>query len=237
MTGSPEPTTVVIVDDQTLMRSGLRMLLERSEGIAVVGQASDGQSAVRVVRERRPDVALMDIRMPGIDGIEATRRIVADPLLATTKILVLTTYDLDEYVYQAVRAGASGFLLKSAPPLQLVAAIHAVAAGDTLLAPEITRRLLEEYVRRPAPGGALLAPLTELTDRELDVLRLIARGWSNSEIAAALFVSEPTVKTHINRLFRKLGVRDRIQAVVLAYDTGLVRPGESGGAIRSDERG
>ena len=235
MTGSPEAKTVVIADDQTLMRSGLRMLLERSEGISVVGQASDGESAVRVVREHRPDVALMDIRMPGIDGIEATRRIVADPALAT-KILVLTTYDLDEYVYHAVRAGASGFLLKSAPPPQLVAAIHAVAAGDTLLAPEITRRLLEEYVRRPPPGGALLAPLTELTDRELDVLRLIARGSSNSEIAAALFVSEPTVKTHINRLFRKLGVRDRIQAVVLAYDKGLVRPGEVGGAI-SDERG
>jgi len=167
--------------------------------------------------------------MPGVDGIEATRRIVADPSL-TTKILVLTTYDLDEYVYRAVRAGASGFLLKSVPPPQLVAAIQGVAAGDTLLAPEITRRMLEEYVRRPPPGGEPPAPLSDLTDRELNVLRLIAVGSSNTEIAATLFVSEATIKTHINRLFRKLGVRDRIQAVVLAYETGLVRPGEGGPA-------
>jgi DNA-binding NarL/FixJ family response regulator len=229
VTTSPEATTVVIADDQTLMRSGLRMLLDRSEGVTVVGEASDGHGAVQMVRERRPDVALMDIRMPGIDGIEATRRIVAEPGLAT-KILVLTTYDLDEYVYHAVRAGASGFLLKTAPPPQLIAAIRAVAAGDTLLAPEITRRLLDEYVRRPPPGGDLPAPLSALTDREVDVLRLIARGSSNIEIASALFVSEPTIKTHINRLFRKLGVRDRIHAVVLAYEMGLVRPGE-GGAV------
>ncbi len=236
MTASPETTSVVIADDQALMRSGLRMLLERSEGISIVGEASDGESALRVVRERRPDVALMDIRMPGIDGIEATRRIVADPA-QRTKVLVLTTYDLDEYVYRAVRAGASGFLLKTAPPPQLVAAIRWVAAGDTLLAPEITRRLLEEYVRRPPPGLDPPAPLSDLTDRELTVLRLIAGGSSNSEIAGTLFVSEPTIKTHINRLFRKLGVRDRIHAVVLAYETGLVRPGEGGEAVEPEQRG
>ena len=233
--GSP-PTTVVIADDQTLMRSGLRMLLDRAEGIAVVAEASDGASAVRIVREHRPDVALMDIRMPGVDGIEATRRVVMDPA-QTTKIVMLTTYDLDEYVYHAVRAGASGFLLKTTPPPQLIAAVRAAAAGEMLLAPEITRRLLEEYVRRPPPGGPLPALLADLTDRELDVLRLVARGLSNSEISAALFVSEPTVKTHINRLFRKLGVRDRIHAVVLAYETGLVRPGDGGCVARPDDRG
>jgi DNA-binding NarL/FixJ family response regulator len=179
------------------------------------------------VREHRPDVVLMDIRMPGVDGIEATRRIVEDPG-CPTKVLVLTTYDLDEYVYHAVRAGASGFLLKTAPPPQLVAAIAAVAAGDALLAPAITRRLLEEYVRRPPPGSVRPPALDALTAREVEVLRLVARGASNAEIAARLFVSEPTVKTHINRLFRKLGMRDRIQAVVLAYESGLVRPGEGG---------
>lgn len=236
MTAPPDAITVVIADDQTLMRSGLRMLLDRSEGITVVGEASDGHSAVRVVCERRPDVALMDIRMPGIDGIEATKRIVAD-LGQTTKIVILTTYDLDEYLYHAIRAGASGFLLKTAPPPQLAEAIRAAAAGDTLLAPEITRRLLEEFVRLPPPGGSLLPPFTNLTDREVDVLRLIAGGSSNNEIAAALFVSEPTIKTHINRLFRKLGVRDRIQAVVLAYETGLVRPGQGGSVVQADERG
>jgi DNA-binding NarL/FixJ family response regulator len=221
----PRPVSVAIADDQALMRSGLRTLLERAEGVEVVGEAEDGDAAVRVARERGPDVILMDIRMPGVDGIEATKRIVADPG-CPTKVLVLTTYDLDEYVYHAVRAGASGFLLKTAPLPQLVAAIHAVAGGDTLLAPEITRRLLEEYVTRPPPGSGRPAALEDLTEREVEVLRLVARGSSNAEIAQRLFVSEPTVKTHINRLFRKLGVRDRIHAVVLAYETGLVRPGE-----------
>jgi DNA-binding NarL/FixJ family response regulator len=224
---TPEPSiTVMIADDQSLMRSGLRVLLERVDDIDVVAEAEDGDAAVRAVRHHRPDVAIMDIRMPGVDGVEATRRIVADPASAT-KVLVLTTYDLDEYVYHAVRAGASGFLLKTAPPAQLVAAIRAVAAGDTLLAPEITRRLLEEYTRRPPPGAARSPVLDALTEREVEVLRLVARGASNAETAARLIVSEPTVKTHINRLFRKLGVRDRIQAVILAYETGLVRPGDA----------
>jgi DNA-binding NarL/FixJ family response regulator len=225
MTDRPGHISVIIADDQALMRSGLRMLLERADGITVIAEAADGDAAVGLVREHQPDVVLMDIRMPGMDGIEATRRIVNDPSSATT-VLILTTYDLDEYVYHAIRAGASGFLLKTSPPPQLVAAIHAVAAGDTLLAPEITRRLLEEYVRRPPPGAARPPALEELTVREVEVLRLVATGHSNAQIATKLFVSEPTVKTHINRLFRKLGVRDRIHAVVLAYETGLVRPGD-----------
>jgi DNA-binding NarL/FixJ family response regulator len=225
MTDRPGHISVVIADDQALMRSGLRMLLERADGITVLAEAADGDAAVGLVREHQPDVVLMDIRMPGIDGIEATRRIVNDPSSATT-VLILTTYDLDEYVYHAIRAGASGFLLKTSPPPQLVAAIRAVAAGDTLLAPEITRRLLEEYIRRPPPGAVRPPALEELTGREVEVLRLVATGHSNAQIAARLFVSEPTVKTHINRLFRKLGVRDRIHAVVLAYETGLVRPGD-----------
>lgn len=217
--------TVVVADDQALMRGGLRMLLERAVGVAVVAEANDGAAAVRLAREHRPDVVLMDVRMPGTDGIEATRRIVSEPS-STSKVLMLTTYDLDEYLYHAIRAGASGFLLKTTPPRQLVAAIEAVAAGDTLLSPEITRRLLEEYVRGPAPGAGRPPVLEDLTDREVDVLRLIAHGHSNAEIAALLYVSEPTVKTHINRLFRKLEVRDRIHAVVLAYECGLVRPGD-----------
>jgi DNA-binding NarL/FixJ family response regulator len=225
MTDRPGHISVVIADDQALMRSGLRMLLERADGITVLAEAADGDAAVGLVREHQPDVVLMDIRMPGIDGIEATRRIVNDPSSATT-VLILTTYDLDEYVYHAIRAGASGFLLKTSPPPQLVTAIRAVAAGDTLLAPEITRRLLEEYIRRPPPGAVRPPALEELTGREVEVLRLVATGHSNAQIAARLFVSEPTVKTHINRLFRKLGVRDRIHAVVLAYETGLVRPGD-----------
>ena len=219
------PIRVVIADDQALMRSGLRVLLERAEGIAVVGEAADGAAAVRAVREHGPDVVLMDVRMPGLDGIEATRRIVADPS-SRARVVVLTTYDLDEHLYAAVRAGASGFLLKTAAPTALVHAVRAVVAGDTLLAPEITRRLLEEFARRPPPGAARPPVLDELTDREVEVLRRIARGDTNAEIAAHLVVSEPTVKTHINRLFRKLGLRDRIQAVVLAYESGLVRPGD-----------
>jgi DNA-binding NarL/FixJ family response regulator len=225
MTDRAEDISVVVADDQALMRSGLRMMLERANGIVIVGEAHDGETAVRLAREHQPDIILMDIRMPGVDGIEATRRIVADPGSAT-KIVILTTYDLDEYVYHAIRAGASGFLLKTTPPPQLVAAILAVAAGDTLLAPEITRRLLEEYIRRPPPGSARPPALEDLTEREVEVLRLIAHGRSNKAIAAHLFVSEPTIKTHINRLFRKLGVRDRIHAIVLAYESGLVRPGD-----------
>ncbi len=217
--------TVIVADDQALMRSGLRMVLERSDRVAVVAEAEDGNAAVRLTREHRPDVVLMDVRMPGTDGIEATRRVVSDAG-STTKVLMLTTYDLDEYLYHAIRAGASGFLLKTTPPRQLVAAIEAVVAGDTLLSPEITRRLLEEYVRRPPPGAGLPPALKGLTEREVEVLRLVAHGHSNAEFAAALYVSEPTVKTHINRLFRKLELRDRIHAVVLAYECGLVRPGD-----------
>jgi DNA-binding NarL/FixJ family response regulator len=217
-------TSVVLVDDQVLMRSGLRMILERAEGIEVLGEAGDGEEAVRASREFRPDVVLMDLRMPNVDGVEATRRISADPS-CSSKVVILTTYDKDEHLYHAVRAGASGFLLKSAPPSQLIEAIRGVAAGDMLLAPAVTRRLVEQYVHGPPPGG-LPHELAELTERELDVLRLVARGLTNAEIGERLFVSEPTVKTHINRLFRKLDVRDRIQAVVLAYETGLVRPGE-----------
>jgi DNA-binding NarL/FixJ family response regulator len=225
MTG-PDPITVLLADDQALMRSGLRMILDRVDGITVVGEAADGATAIDLARDHRPDVVLMDIRMPGTDGIEATQRITTAPH-STTRILVLTTYDLDEYLYRAIHAGASGFLLKTAPPAQLTAAIRSVVAGDVLLAPEITRRLLELHIRRPPPGQPLPSPLAELTERELDVLRLVAKGHSNTEIREKLYLSTPTVKTHINRLFRKLAVRDRVQAVVLAYETGLVAPGDT----------
>jgi DNA-binding NarL/FixJ family response regulator len=218
-------TTVVIADDQDLVRSGLRLLLE-TRGFVVVGEAANGREAVELVRRTGPDVILMDIRMPVLDGIAATREIVRSGL--TTRVLVLTTYDLDEYVYGALRAGAAGFLLKTTPPDRLASGVETVAAGDALLAPSLTRRLIEEHIRRPPvrPGG-VPAELGALTERELDVLRRIARGLSNDEIARALFVTEATVKTHVNRLLAKLGLRSRVQAVVLAYETGLVRPGET----------
>ena len=214
---------VLIVDDQALIRAGFRMILEAQEDIRVVGEAEDGEEALRVVRALEPDVVLMDVRMPRLDGLEATRRLVA--ARAPTQVLVLTTFDGDETVYEALRAGAAGFLLKSAPPAKLVDAVRTVAAGEALLAPTITRRLIEEFVRRPPPGTRTPEGLESLTDRELEVLELVARGLSNGEIAAALVVSEATVKTHVNRLFGKLGVRDRVQAVVLAYECGLVLPG------------
>lgn len=217
-------TTVAIADDQHLVRSGLQLLLE-GRGLVVVGEAANGRQAVQVVHRTTPDVILMDVRMPVLDGIAATRDIVRSGL--PTRVLVLTTYDLDEYVYGALRAGAAGFLLKATPPDKLAAGVETVAAGDALLAPTLTRRLIEEHIRRPAvPPGGVPTELAALTERELEVLRHIARGLSNDEIAHALYLGQATVKTHINRLLGKLGLRGRVQAVVLAYETGLIRPGE-----------
>lgn len=216
---------VVVADDQSLVRAGFRLILESEPGIAVVGEAEDGHEAVSTCLEANPDVVLMDIRMPGLDGIEATRRL--HDAGVRTRVLVLTTFDAEEYVYAALQAGASGFLLKTAPPDRLLDAIRQVHAGDCLLAPSITRRLIEDFVRRPAPGHLSRATLAALTEREIDVLRRIACGLSNQEIAADLFVSEATVKTHVNRLLSKLRVRDRAQAVIAAYEAGLVRPGGS----------
>jgi DNA-binding NarL/FixJ family response regulator len=218
-------TTVVIADDQALVRGGFRMILDAHDEIEVVGEAEDGEEALARVRELEPDVVLMDVRMPVLDGIAATRRIVSERL--TTRVLVLTTFDDQSIVYDAMKAGASGFLLKSAPPTKLAEGVRTVAAGDALLAPTITRRLVEEFVRRPPPGRVNPAELTVLTEREREVLRSIARGLSNAEIARSLFVSEATVKTHANRIFSKLELRDRVQAVVLAYETGLVQPGDA----------
>ena len=220
-----ERVRVVIVDDQELVRAGFRMILDAEDDIDVVGDAGDGREAVDLVRRTGADVTLMDIRMPDVDGIEATRQIQAAGL--ATKVLVLTTFDLDEYVFDAVRAGASGFLLKDTPPEELVRAVHVVAAGDALLAPSVTRRLIEEF-GRATPSSSTAAPddrLERLTDREREVLVLMARGLSNTEIAAELIVGEATVKTHVGRVLMKLDVRDRVQAVVVAYETGLVRPG------------
>jgi len=216
---------VLIVDDQALARTGLRMVLEVEPDIDIVGEAADGEQAVSVAAATNPDVILMDVRMPLMDGLEATRRIIRsreeDP-----RVLILTTFDLDEYVYEALLAGASGFVLKDIPPEQLVDAIHVVANGDALLSPTITRRLIEEYVRRP-PDGARQPPpgLAQLTPRESEIMRFLARGLSNAEIAAQAFVSEPTVKTHIARILMKLGLRDRVQVVVYAYEHGLTKPG------------
>ena len=218
---------VLIVDDQALVRTGFKMILEAEPDFEVVGEAADGQEALTQARGLSPDVVLMDVRMPELDGIEATRRLLGEED-ATAKVVMLTTFDMDEYVYEALRAGASGFLLKDVPPEQLVAGIRAVASGDALLAPSVTRRVIEEFVRRP-PDSVRTSPeqLTELTARELEVLKLIARGLSNAEIAKELFVSETTVKTHVAHVLMKLQLRDRVQAVVLAYESGLVQPGES----------
>ena len=215
---------VLIVDDQALVRAGFRMILESEPEIEIVGEAEDGLQAVEASRELRPDVVLMDIRMPNLDGLEATRRILDTPGEAP-RILMLTTFDLDEYVYEALRAGASGFLLKDAPPEQLVNAIHVVASGEALLAPSITKRVIEEYARRPPARDGLPPELAELTAREIDVLRLLARGCSNAEIAQELFLGETTVKTHVARILQKLRLRDRVQAVVVAYESGLIQPG------------
>jgi len=217
---------ILIVDDQALVRAGFRMILEAEEDMEVVGEAADGREAVAEAKRLRPDVVLMDVRMPDVDGIEATRRLLGDG--ADAKVVMLTTFDMDEYVYDALRAGASGFLLKDVPPEQLVDGIRAVAKGDALLAPSVTRRVIEEFVRRPPASVRTLPPgLEELTARELEVLKLIARGLANAEIATELFVSETTVKTHVAHVLMKLDLRDRVQAVVAAYESGLVEPGES----------
>ena len=214
---------VLIADDQQLVRTGLRMILDAEPDIDVVGEATNGREAVAMARELEPDVVLMDIRMPELDGIEATRRVVQRDGDTSTRVLMLTTFDLDEYVYDALRAGASGFLLKDAPANQLAAGVRMVAAGDALLAPAITRRLIEEFTATP-PAASAPPGLDELTPRELEVFRLVAQGKSNAEIAAELIIGETTVKTHVTRIMMKLGVRDRVQAVVLAYELGVVTP-------------
>jgi DNA-binding NarL/FixJ family response regulator len=218
---------VAVVDDQPLIRTGLRTLLEHAGGVEIVGEAGDGDSGVALVRRHRPDVVLMDIRMPVLDGIEATRRITADEALRAVRVVVLTTFDLDEYVYAALRAGASGFLLKDDAPEDILAGIRVVAAGEALLAPRITRRLIEEFAQRPeaAPAPSPSPELAALTEREREVLALVGRGLANAEIAERLFVSPATAKTHVSHIMTKLYARDRAQLVVLAYESGLVRPG------------
>jgi DNA-binding NarL/FixJ family response regulator len=215
-------TTVLIADDQELVRSGFRLILELAE-LDVVGEAGDGDEAVELARRLRPDVALMDIRMPGTDGIEATRRIVAEGL--PTRVLILTTFDLDEHVYDALQAGASAFLLKDVGRERLVEAVRTVAGGDALFSPSVLRRLVERYVAAPPSARALPPELEELSPRELEILRLVGEGLSNGEIAARLYITLATVKTHVRHVLQKLALRDRVQAVVLAHRTGLVEPG------------
>jgi DNA-binding NarL/FixJ family response regulator len=218
---------VLLCDDQALVRSGFRMILEAREDLQVVGEAADGLEAVERTRDLAPDVVLMDVRMPNVDGVEATRRIAASGSRA--RVLILTTFDLDEYVYEAIRAGASGFLLKDVQPAQLVDAVRVVAAGDALLAPTVTRRLLDRFAESlPGEDDKPQPELDTLTERELEVLKLLAGGLSNAELAERLFLSETTVKSHISSVLRKLDLRDRVQAVVLAYEAGLVRPGSTG---------
>lgn len=217
-------TSVVIADDEELFRSGLRMIVEAAAGIEVLAEAADGEQAVEQVRQLRPDVVLMDVQMPAVDGIEATRRISALDL--PTRVLMLTTFGRDRYVFDALRAGASGFLLKTVPPAELVTGIAVVGRGDALLAPTITRRLIEEWISRRPPDTADQR-LAALTAREKEVLRYIGKGYTNAELAAHFFLAEATIKTHVGRILAKTGARDRVQAVVLAYETGLVRPGDT----------
>jgi DNA-binding NarL/FixJ family response regulator len=223
----PPPLRVLVADDQELVRAGFRLILEAA-GFAVVGEAADGAEAVALAAAERPDVVLMDIRMPVMDGITATRQLTAPgtaDLQHRPKVVILTTFDLDDYVYEALRSGASGFLLKDAPRADLIAAVRVAAAGDALLAPSVTRRLIEAFARRPASASPAPSRLASLTPRERDILLLVARGQSNTEIARALVVSEATVKTHVTHLLSKLALRDRVQAVILAYETGAVVPG------------
>lgn len=216
---------VLIADDQALVRGGFRMILEAKEDVEVVGEAGDGAEAVALVERLQPDVVLMDVRMPGVDGLEATRRIAASG--SSARIVILTTYDVDEYVFSALRAGASGFLLKDVRPGELTDAVHVVARGDALLAPAVTRRLLDRFAGVLPDESARPSDLDELTEREVEVLRFVALALSNAEIAARLVLTEATVKTHVSSVLRKLGLRDRVQAVVFAYDVGLVRPRSS----------
>ena len=228
-----ERISVLVADDHSLVRAGFRSILGDEDDIDVVGEARDGAEAVEAAVSQRPDVVLMDIRMPGMDGLEATRRITSDLRLRGTKVIVLTTFDLDEYVFGALKAGASGFLLKGVEPQALIDAVRTVAGGDALLEPGVTRRLIEAYVKAqetPAPPAAPgLALPSSLTARETEILRLIAAGWTNNEIAAHLFISPLTCKSHVSRILTKLEARDRIQLVVLAYERGLVIPGQAGG--------
>ncbi|NIH86179.1 response regulator [Amycolatopsis granulosa] len=215
---------VVLADDQALVRAGFRVLLETEDGFAVCGEAADGAQALALAREHRPDVVVMDIRMPGVDGLTATREITADPGLDGVKVLVLTTFDVDEYVFQALRAGASGFLLKDTEPVELLRALRVIAAGEALLAPTVTRRLISEFVTRPENRRVDTGAVPQITDREREVLALVAGGLSNDEIAAQLVISTATARTHVSRIMTKLGARDRAQLVVLAYESGLVAP-------------
>jgi DNA-binding NarL/FixJ family response regulator len=217
-------TRVLIADDQALVRSGFRMLIESADDLEVVGEVSDGKEAVRLVRELEPDVVLMDIRMPGMDGLEATRMIGGPGGVPTTKVIILTTFDLDEYVFGALRAGASGFLLKDTDPEELLRAVRVVAAGEALLAPSVTRRLIAEFARQPDPHRTAPEALASLTDREREVLALVGRGLANAEIADELVISPATAKTHVSRIMMKLEARDRAQLVIAAYESGLVSP-------------
>jgi DNA-binding NarL/FixJ family response regulator len=217
---------VVVVDDQALMRAGFTMILNAQPDFEVIGEAENGREGVELCRQARPDLVMMDIRMPEMDGIEATRMITEDDTY-DTKVLVLTTFDLDEYVYAAVRAGASGYLLKDTPPQELLAALRVIADGNALLSPSVTKRLIEKFARQPEAEPVDDARLGDLTEREIEVLRLLAGGLSNREIATALYIGEATAKTHVSHVLTKLGVRDRVQAVVLAYEAGVVRPGSA----------
>ena len=226
---SDSPTIrVLVADDQALVRGGFRVLIDSAPDLEVVGEAADGAEAVRLARELVPDVVLMDVRMPNMDGLEATRAITTTPLTSATKIIILTTFDLDEYVYDALRAGASGFLLKDTDPDALLEAIRVVASGDALLAPSVTRRLIAEFARRPAHPSASLPHVEQLTEREREVFVLVARGLSNGEIATELYISPATAKTHVSRIMMKLDSRDRAQLVALAYESGFVTPGDAG---------